>query len=125
MINLAQAVIDTNILVAVMVEDDRNHKEALEIWETIEKAHVPIVVLFELAFFLIKHDLSLEVLEKVVTDPKVAVVPNNLDDILYVTRRAKKVGYYDDVGDLMILSVARRLGIDVQTLDKNLHKLDV
>jgi hypothetical protein len=30
---LVQAVADTNLLVAVMVEDDRDHKQAIRIWE--------------------------------------------------------------------------------------------
>jgi predicted nucleic acid-binding protein len=50
-----QAVIDTNLLVAVVVEDDENHKRAISVWETISKAFVPTIVLFELAFFLVKY----------------------------------------------------------------------
>lgn len=117
---LVRVVVDTNVLIAVMVDNDRNHKEALGIWESITQAVVPTVVLFELAFFLVKFGLSLELLEELLTDPKIEVVPNNLDDMLYLTRHSKIVKYYDDVVDLIVLSTARRLGIELRSFDKSL-----
>jgi predicted nucleic acid-binding protein len=103
-----------------MIEDDRNHKEGLRIWGIINKAIVPTVVLFELAFFLVKQKLDLDLLRSVVNDPKVEIVENNLDDILYLVRNSKDVKHYDDVGDMVILSVARRLGIELKTFDEEL-----
>jgi len=123
--NLAQAVIDTKILVALMVDDGKNHKQAMRIWEETTKALVPTVVLFELAFFLVKYNLSLEILEKVVTNPKIEVISNNLDDLLYLTRHPKNVKYYDDVGDILILSVSKRLGIEIKTFDRKLGSVDI
>ena len=120
---LRQAVADTNFLIAVMVEDDRNHKEAIRIWQTMGKAYVPTVVLFELAYFLVKYKLDLQLLGKVVTDPKVEIVENNLDDIQFLIRHSESVKYYDDIGDQFILSVARRLGIGLETFDADLDKL--
>lgn len=117
-----QAVADTNFLVAVMVEDDRNHKEALRIWGTMDRAVVPMVVLFELAFFLVKYSLDFELIAKVVTDPKINVVENNLDDIQFLVRHSQEVRSYDDVGDQIILSVARRMGIGLKTFDRALAK---
>ena len=119
---MAQAVADTNLLVAVMVEDDRNHKQAIRIWESFEKFFVPAIVLFELSFFLVKNKLSLGLLDQVVTDPKVEFVENNLDDFSYLVRHSDKVRRYDDVGDLIIVSLARRLGIELKTFDKDLLK---
>ena len=123
--NLAQAVIDTKILVALMVDDGKNHKQAMRIWEETTKALVPTVVLFELAFFLVKYNLSLEILEKVVTNPKIEVISNNLDDVLYLTWYAKNVKYYDDLGDILILSVSKRLGIEIKTFDRKLGSVDI
>ncbi len=120
---MAQAVADTNLLVAVMVEDDRNHKQAIRIWESFDRFVVPAISLFELSFFLVKNKLSLGLLDKVVTDPKIEFVENNLDDFSYLVRHSDKVKYYDDVGDLIIVSVAKRLGIELKTFDKDLMKM--
>ena len=122
---MAQAVVDTNFIVAVMVEDDRNHRQAIRIWQSIESAFVPTIVLFELAYFLVKYKLDLELLERIVTDPKVEVVSNNLDDIIYLTRHSDRVKYYDDVGDLLIISASRRLGAELKTFDDDLRKLAI
>ena len=120
---MVQAVADTNLLVAVMVEDDRNHKQAIRIWESFDKFIVPSMALFELSFFLVKNKLSLTLLDQVVTDPKIECVENNLDDFSYLVRHSDKVRHYDDVGDLIIASVARRLGVELKTFDKELKKL--
>lgn len=121
--NLAQAVADTNLLVAVMVEDDRNHKKAIRTWESFDKFLVPAIALFELSFFLVKNKLSLDLLDQVVTDPKIEFVENNLDDFSYLVRHSDTVRYYDDVGDLIIVSVAKRLGVELKTFDKDMMKL--
>jgi|SRR5579872_230045 len=120
---LPDAVIDTNVLVAIMIEDDKNHKEGLRIWGTIDKALVPTVVIFELSFFLVRQKLNLDLLRIVVNDPKVELVENNLDDILHLVRNSKIVKYYDDIGDLVILSVARRLGVELKTFDEELYAI--
>ena len=120
---MVQAVADTNLLVAVMVEDDRNHKQAIRIWESFDRFLVPAIALFELSFFLVKNKLNLDLLDQVMTDPKIEFVENNLDDFSYLARHSDKVKHYDDVGDLIILSVARRLGVELKTFDEDLMKL--
>lgn len=79
--------------------------------------------MFELAFFLVKYKLSLEILDTILKDPKVEIVENRLDDIAFLVRNSRLVKYYDDVGDLLILSISKRLGIELKTLDKDLVKL--
>jgi predicted nucleic acid-binding protein len=116
------AVADTNLLVAVMVEDDRNHKQAIRIWESFDRFLVPAIALFELSFFLIKNKLRLDLLDQVLTDPKIEFVENNLDDFAYLASHSDKVRHYDDVGDLIVVSVARRLGVELKTFDKDLIK---
>lgn len=83
---------------------------------------VPAIALFELSFFLIKNKLSLDPLNQVLTDPKIEFVENNLDDFAYLARHSNKVRHYDDVGDLIIVSVAKRLGLELKTFDKDLIK---
>lgn len=120
---MAQAVADTNLLVAVMVEDDRNHKQSIKIWGSFDKFLVPAVVLFELSFFLVKNKLSLGLLDQIMMDPKIEFVENNLGDFSYLMRHSHKVRNYDDVEDLIIVSVARRLGLDLKTFDEDLIRL--
>jgi uncharacterized protein len=119
---LKDAVVDTNVIIAVIIEDDINHREAIRLWGDIQKAFVPTVVMFELAFFLIKYNLDLKLLGQIMTDPKVELVPNNLDDIMFLVSRSSHVTRYDDVGDLSIASVARRLDLELKTFDKSLKK---
>jgi uncharacterized protein len=104
-------------------QEARNHKQAIRIWESFDKFLVPAVALFELSFFLVKNKLSIDLLDQVVTDPKIEYVANNLDDFAYLVRHSDKVRHYDDVGDLIIVSVARRLGVELKTFDKDLTKL--
>ena len=106
-----------------MVDDDRNHAEAIRIWRSINRALVPAVVLLELSYFLVKHKMDLEPLKKVITDPKVQVVANGLEDVAYLTSHSKDVKYYDDIGDLIIVSVAKRMGCELKTFDESLARI--
>ena len=105
-----------------MVDDDRNHAEALKTWGKLGKALVPTVVIFELAYFLVTYGLDLEIITKIVTNPKVELVSNNLDDILFLSRHPEEVKQYDDVGDQTVLSVAMKMGIELETFDHDLKK---
>lgn len=89
----------------------------------IEKAFVPTLAIFELAFFLVKHGQNLELLGKIITEPKIEVIPNDISDILYLTWYSSLVRSCDDVSDLMILSAARSLGIELKTFDEDMEKL--
>lgn len=70
---------DTNVLVAVLVEDDVNRREALRVWSGAEKVHVPSISVVE--YFLAKHKLSSKAIQELVNDPKVEIVPNTSQDI--------------------------------------------
>ena len=91
---------------------------------SLDKALVPTVVLFELAYFFVKHKLDLKLLGSIITDPKVEVVPNSLDDFLFLMHHSQSVKYYDDIGDLVIVSVAKRLGVQLRTFDRFIPKLE-
>jgi uncharacterized protein len=119
---LKDAVVDTNVLVAVMVEDDANHKEALKLWENLGKAFVPVNALFELAYYIVKQNLDLELLATVVRDPKIEVVPNDLNDITFLVKHSERIKYYDDVNDQAMISVAERLDLELKTFDEDLKK---
>ncbi|MHB8565613.1 MAG: PIN domain-containing protein [Nitrososphaerales archaeon] len=92
-------------------------------WESFDKFLVPAVALFELSFFLVKNKLNLDLLEEVLKDPKVEFVENNLDDFSYLTRHSDNVRQYDDVWDLILVSVARRLNVELMTFDQDFMKL--
>lgn len=53
-----EALLDTNVLVAVVVEDDVNHREAIRIWSDAEKIYVPFISVVEFEYFLLKHKLG-------------------------------------------------------------------
>lgn len=47
-------VVDTNFVVALVVEDDINHEDAVEKFQVLEKAYLPAIVVAELAYFIYK-----------------------------------------------------------------------
>jgi len=49
-----RVVADTNFVVALVVEDDINHEDAVEKFQVLEKAYLPAIVVAELAYFFIK-----------------------------------------------------------------------
>ncbi|PSN82554.1 hypothetical protein B9Q13_01835 [Candidatus Marsarchaeota G2 archaeon ECH_B_SAG-G16] len=106
---------------AVVVEDDVNHREAIRIWSDAEKIYVPFISVVEFEYFLLKHKLGSKAVEELVNDPKVEIVPHTSQDIRFaLTRRPKS---YDDFNDYLILSVKRRTSLRLFTFDKELKRL--
>jgi predicted nucleic acid-binding protein len=116
-----EALLDTNVLVAVLVEDDVNHREALRVWSGAEKVHVPFISVVELEYFLVKHKLGSKAIQELVNDPKVEIVPNTSQDIRFALTRKPKS--YDDFNDYIILSTARRTSLPLLTFDGELRRL--
>lgn|GEM_PF-2397446 len=97
------------------------HKLAIENWGKILKAYLPIIAVSELAYFLIKNRFNLDdVLENVLSDPKIEVVENTLEDIYFAIRNSPKS--YDDFNNYMIISLAKRLGIKIFTYDEKMKR---
>ena len=117
---MRKVVADTNFVIAVMFKDHEFHERAIKDWEGIERAYLPIIALSELAYFLIRNKLRTDVIKAVISDPKIEVVENTLDDVLYAIKESPKS--YDDFNDYMIVSTAKRLGLEVLTYDEKLRR---
>ena len=61
-----------------------------------------------------------DVLENVLSDPKIEVVENTLEDIYFAIRNSPKS--YDDFNNYMIISLAKRLGIKIFTYDEKMKR---
>jgi len=116
-----EALLDTNVFVAVLVEDDVNHREALGIWSDAEKVHVPFISVVEFEYFLVKHKLGSKAIQELVNDPKVEIVPNTSQDIRFALTRKPKL--YGNFNDYLILSTARRTSLPLLTFDEELRRL--
>ncbi len=114
-----KAVVDTNFLINLIFEDQPFHKEAIEQWEKLEIAYVPMVVIFELAYFLTKYN-QLQWLEFILSDEKIEIVETKLEDLYFALNQKPKK--YDEFDDYIILSIALRLRVDLLTFDKELKE---
>jgi len=65
---LEEAVIDTNVIIAIIIENDVNHKKALELWKNIDKAYISMISIIEFNYFLIKHYLPLTITKELIND---------------------------------------------------------
>lgn len=63
----------------------------------------------------------MDVLEQVMTDPKIEVEPITFYDLMFVLNHRDKVNSYDDV---IILSTSRRLDVPLLTFDMELKALE-
>jgi predicted nucleic acid-binding protein len=117
-----QAVTDTNFVIAVMFKDRENHRMALKKWSNLEKAYLPIISITELAYYLVKNKMDLGIIEEVLNDPKIEVVPVTLEDVYYALGNKDEVRGYDDVNDFLILSISLRLNLQLLTFDKKLKR---
>ncbi|HKW05875.1 MAG TPA: hypothetical protein VJN71_11290, partial [Nitrososphaerales archaeon] len=75
---MQQAVTDTNILIAVMIEDDKNHAKALRIWENLEGVR-PNCGASGTFTFLGQIQIESAVVGRGYQRPKVQVIENNID----------------------------------------------
>ena len=117
-----QAVADTNFVIAVMFKDHENHRMALKKWSNLEKAYLPIISITELAYYLVKNKMDLGIIEEVLNDPKIEVVPVTLEDVYYALGNKDEVRGYDDINDFLILSISLRLNLQLLTFDKKLKR---
>ncbi|BDR91869.1 PIN domain-containing protein [Vulcanisaeta souniana] len=120
-------VVDTNFIVAVISEDDVSHDKAVSLWDSLNEAYVPIIVIAELSYFFIRHKIDVGIISEILRDSKIKVVENNVQDIYFAIDHKDYIRHYDDFNDLIVLSTARRLGLPLITFDDELldlyHKL--
>jgi len=115
-----EAVVDTNFIIAVMFKDHVNHDEAIKEWEKLDKVYLPLISITEIAYFLIKHNIDLNVLNEILSDPKIEIIENSVEDISYALGKKDEIKGYDDFNDFLILSVAIRQNLPLLTFDKKL-----
>ena len=118
---LEEAVIDTNVIVAIIIENDTNHKKARELWKKIDKAYVPMISIIEFNYFLIKHSLSVNITKELINDEKVEIISTEREDIIHSIN--SNIKSYDDFNDMIILNIGRRMGKKLITFDTELNIL--
>lgn len=118
---LEEAVFDTNVIIAIIIENDINHKKALELWKKIDKAYVPMISVIEFNYFLIKHSLPVNITKELINDEKVNIIPTQKDDVFFSIK--SNIKSYDDFNDMIILNISKRIKKQLITFDVELKKL--
>ncbi|ARD84873.1 PIN-domain RNase, VapC-type toxin [Ferroplasma acidiphilum] len=118
---LEEAVFDTNVIIAIIIENDINHKKALELWKKIDKAYVPMISVIEFNYFLIKHSLPVAITKELINDEKVNIIPTQKDDVFFSIK--SNIKSYDDFNDMIILNISKRIKKQLITFDVELKKL--
>jgi len=117
------ALLDTNVIIALIVEDDVNHEKARELWKQLEKCLLSTITIIEIAYFLIKHRINLDIIEQIIADPKIELVETTYQDIIFLLRHKDRIKGYDDLNDLLILSSSIKKKTPLITFDKELQNL--
>ncbi|BBD72193.1 PIN domain nuclease [Sulfodiicoccus acidiphilus] len=117
---MLEAVVDTNFVIAVMFKDHEYHERALIEWSKLEKAYLPLISITELAYFIINNKLNFELIDEVINDPKIEIVPETIDDVYCASSNNGEIKGYDDFNDFLILSVSVKLNLPLLTFDKKL-----
>ncbi|WP_425597998.1 PIN domain-containing protein [Metallosphaera javensis (ex Sakai et al. 2022)] len=76
-----------------------------------------LISVFEIAYFLVKHGVDLKVIGEVIRDPKINVVPNEVEDISYAISHLEEIKGYGDFNDFMIIFTSKRLNLELLTFD--------
>ena len=117
-------VIDTDVLIFDTFEDGEFHAEAASGLDSIERWCIPGMALHEFLWFFKGRDLPLSQArtkaEEYLTNEKSVFAPCTPDDIRFATRLMKR---YHEYNDLVILSVAKRMGLPLFSFDEALKKM--
>jgi predicted nucleic acid-binding protein len=116
--------VDTNVLVFDTFEDSEFHDEAAALLDSMEKWCIPDMSLHEFLWFFKGRDLPLSQartkVDEYLANEKSTIVSCSPDDIRFATRLMKR---YHEYNDLVILSVAKRMGLPLFSFDQALKKL--
>ena len=117
-------VIDTNVLIFDTFEDSELHAEAASGLDSIGRWCIPDMAFHEFLWFFRGRDLPLPKArtkaEEYLTNEKSVYAPCTPDDIRFATRLMKN---YHEYNDLVILSVAERMGLPLFSYDEALKKM--
>lgn len=115
-----EGVVDTNILVASLVESDVNHENAKSILNKLEKWYLPTIVVHEFVWFLKSQKLNIKLILPFILHEKSLITEVKREDIIFaVEKYAKKPSNYNDY---LVASVALRLKKKLITFDEELEK---
>ncbi len=121
-----EAVIDTNVVVFDTFEDSEFHSEATSKLDSIDRWHLPSIIIHELVWFFKARKIQLSrarlKVEEYLTNEKTVFSQCTVDDIRFATTRMKN---YQEYNDLVILSVAKRLGLPLFTFDDELKQIAI
>jgi uncharacterized protein len=117
------AVIDTNVLVFDTFEDSESHKAAASGLDSLHEWHIPSMVFHELVWFFKGRAIQVSrvnpKVEEYLRNEKTRFSPCTEDDLRFAAGHLKD---YHEYNDLVILSVAKRLGMSLFTFDEGLKK---
>ena len=117
---LESAVVDTSVLHAYLATDDRLHVAAKSLVSTVQKLVAPAIVVHELVWSLRRRYgrvRAAQMVSGLLATGRLDVVPVEREDIEFALSDLKY--YYD----LLVLSVAKRLGLPLATLDSDMIRL--
>ncbi|BEP17882.1 PIN domain-containing protein [Pyrofollis japonicus] len=115
-----EAVVDTSFLRALLLEDEPGHEEAQRIANCVERFIVPSIVLHELVWSTRRSHgpaRAQSLAAYVLGDEMFRYEPVGVGDVWFALRDPRR---YED---LLVLSVAIRLGKPLASFDKDLVKL--
>jgi uncharacterized protein len=117
-------VIDTNVLIFDTFEDSELHAEAASGLDSIGRWCIPGMAFHELLWFFRGRGLQLSKArtkaEEYLTNEKSVYAPCTPDDIRFATRLMRS---YREYNDLVILSVAERMGLPLFSFDEALKEM--
>lgn len=115
-----EGVIDTNILVASLVEEDINHEKARSILNKLERWYIPTIVAHEFVWFLKSQKLRVDLALPFLLHEKSLIVEEKKEDILFAIKKCMEKPF--NYNDYLIASVALRLKKQLITFDEELKK---
>jgi len=117
-----EVVFDTNVLIAIIYDDDPNSREASEVARKAEKIRLPVVSIMETAYFMHKHKTPLAYLTRVLNG-KFTIVENDASDLEDAFQSPDlQHMQYDGLADHAILHCAKRKGLKLCTFDDKLQR---
>lgn len=118
-----EAVIDTNVIVFDAFVDSEFHSEATTKLDSIDRWYLPSVIIHELVWFFKARKIQLSrarlKVEEFLTNEKTVFSQCTADDIRFAIVQIKN---YQEYNDLVILSVAKRLGLQLFTFNDGLKQ---
>jgi len=126
-LSAGEVVVDTNVLIDAMVEDARNHAQAIKLIGSMKKMIIPSIVLYETVWVLRKLKLTPEkvvtAIEAIVRNPKSSIVPDDGDLALGAIRRVvaeqTELANFDDK---VVLATALKHDRPIATYDEELRR---